>query len=506
MVNKSSDNNSSYNKKIRDNIDNWHLSDIGMYADHLSKLPSEHNIKNSGPIDKVIRQVVPKMLPALPAFSFEVGPWLALLALVERNFPKSRPLTYGGLIKKQEFITMLIDRNKSVFGYGGISNSLASYTTKELLDGNSHIGTNTLGELISTLSQGPNTDQALDSINTLNLMLNEFALINQFDNINSVSDLSYATKNIIDTALTKNLSIQHDFPIGLIEEINDFVLQIYTEHPFSDKGINIYTRPSIVRNYTQKLTNNVFKKNVQAKSSEHPIEYNNDAVPALHDNFDSDKTIKDGVSDLHAKFDSDMTHMATCFVKQTLGKYNDLFSKRELLQKIDPNKSPTTKFNIASLKDFIAFDSENASLLISLDEYSKNKFEVKKLFVHLDQYLISLALATNSDQPKLYGTSLPLNKVRYIIQEYDSTSATESFNPEEFKQNLRITLTSGTDEIISYLNKYKENINQSLKDTSDEPDKDLAHFMGKLKELMKPLNSNQDFSKVWNDLINSNNA
>lgn len=495
MVNKLDDNNSLYNKKIRGNIDDWHLSDIGVYADHLSKLPSEHNVKNSGPIDKVIRQVVPEMFPTLPTLSFEVGPWLALLALVERNFPKSRPLTYGELIEKQEFITMLIDRNKSVFGYGGISNSLAAYTTKELLNGNSYIGKNTLGELISTLNQGSNSDQALESINTLNLMLNEFALINQFNNIDSVLNLSYATKNMIDSTFTKKLSVQNNFPVSLIDEIKDFILQVYKEHPFNDEGISIYLRPTITNTYTKNPTNSVFKKNVQINPSEHTIQNNNDNT-------------RKKVFEIHEKFDSKEISIATEFVTKTLCKYNDLFSKRKLLQKITPNDASTTVLRKASLEDFIAFDSENANLLKSLDKNSQDNFEVKKLFVHLDQYLINLALphTSTSNQNQSYGATLPLNQIRYIIQKYDSTSATKSFNSTDFIKSLRIALTSGADEMISYIREYKDTIDQSLKISSDDPDKKLAKFMENLKTLIEPLNNNQDFTKIWNDLINSNNA
>ena len=338
MVDNLGNNNTLYNKKIRDNINKWHLSDIGVYADQLSKLPSEHNIKNSGPIDKVIRQVVPEILPTLPAFSFEVGPWLSLLALVERNFPKSRPLTYGELIKKQEYITTLINRNNSVFGYGGISNSLAAYTTKELLCGNSYIGKNTLGELINTLNQEPNSDQALGSINILNLMLNEFALINQFNNINSVSNLSYAVKNLIDTAFIKKLSVQNNFPVSLIDEIKDFILQIYKEHPFTDKGINIYLKPAIVHTYTQSPTYNVFKKNAQTNPSEHTTKSDGDVNERQ-------------VLNLHEQFDSKKMHLATNFVKKTLYKYNHLFDMRGLRQIIDKNNTSTTMLSEASLED-----------------------------------------------------------------------------------------------------------------------------------------------------------
>lgn len=488
-------NNVSYDKKIKNNIDNWHLSDIGVYADHLSELPSEHNVKNSGPIDKVIRQVAPEILPTLPTFSFEVGPWIALLALVEHKFPKSKPLTYGELIKKQEYITTLMDRNSSAFGYGGISNSLAAYTTKELLGGNSFIGKNTLGELINTLNQGSNSDQALASINTLNLMLNEFALINQFNNIDSVGNLSYAAKNMIDTTFTKKLSVQNNFPVSLLDEIQDFILQVYKGHPFNDDGISIYFRPAIAHAYTKNPTNSVFKKNVQTPPSEHPIQNNNDIT-------------RTKVLEIHEQFDSNKIKLATAFVRDTICNYNELFSKRKLLQSITPNDASTTALGEASLEDFIAFDSENASLLKSLDKNSQDNFEVKKLFVHLDQYLINLVLphTSTSNQKQSYGATLPLNQIRYIIQKYDSTSATESFNSTDFIKNLRIALTSGTDEMISCLREYKDTINQSLETVSDEPDKNLAQFMEKLKALMKPLNNNQDFSKLWNDLINSNNA
>lgn len=493
----------NYNSHVNtsSNIDKWSLAQIGRFADSLSNEHATHNKSNTGAIDKQVSTLVATILPSVNIFSFEVGPWISLLALVNKD-SKKRGL--GELIQTQKRIIDLINKNKSSFGYEGISNSLAFFNATNLIQDNDRIGQKTLSELSNSLNNIPDAKRALKSVSILNLILNEFAIVNQFNNVTNFSEITYYPKRPFDRHLLSSLTEASSFPVDLITEIENFIKQVYTEHPFSDTGLLYYLRSSIIQSFLNNYTDNVLlKKNIQTEVLD------TEKCKKLHN---EEKTITNReVLDIHNTFDTNHSNTATTFVELTFEDFNKICYKAYLVKKIDPSGTHIYA-NPASIKGFQTFNSDNRNLLKILDNpnlrnnKSNHNAEIKQLFINIDQYLVSLCLP-NEKSTMSSSKESPLDLLKDMIQDYDKRHNSKSFDSSSFAKQLAITVDSGVDSIILYLQKYKKDFSDllAIQDDSHQKenlDKTIEIFRG----ITKDLSANKDLSKEWDNIINNDNA
>ncbi|AYM01492.1 hypothetical protein D8911_00240 [Levilactobacillus brevis] len=252
-------------------LDSHDLATIAIEAEKILKhrnlgntqtLNNVHSVKSNSPLDKKVKEIVASTLSLRDyedsIYLFEAIPWLAAIAtsnaLARKVDSRKEPALknrYAVLKSKNESLTKIVDIQKEKFGYETIHHSRAYHYSQNLIHGNKNIGEKVLGEIVSTLNGTSSTsdymEQTANSIDLLNVLLEQFAVTNSFNAVNNISSVLDKVETDDSFSNVQSLKFENRFPSNLETEIKNLIQQIYADHPFTKEGIALYLKPLLVQ-------------------------------------------------------------------------------------------------------------------------------------------------------------------------------------------------------------------------------------------------------------------
>ncbi|WP_214464605.1 hypothetical protein [Levilactobacillus brevis] len=484
-------------------LDPKKVSDITNMAVSIlnsNKYKGKHSSDSNSPLDNRTNEVISELVPenVNRPFLFESSYWLALLAATQEatrqefsNIYNNRlhknpahKYRYATLTQKNKVLLNFINGGSmsDKFGYETVHHSRAYYYSGKLVAGHKNIGSKVLGEVIASLDGTSETNSPMlevsQSINILNVLLEQFSITNSFNAINSSSSLLELVESDPSFKSINKLNFEKEFPAGLEREIRNLIQQIHDEHPFTKDGMALYLKPLLAKRNPSSLTTGnrpQFPSTTQQTSRE---------IKDYHYELEVGGKKKPGTflaSDVIEKF-------VTTIVPQ--------ISKANLKNKLIPAylAVDTNGFSRITLKDFRS-QANNAALIDRIDNGANlDMCLVRKLFVALDKYLTLVLL------PKKYIVypKSPLQKLRETIDAYDKTSQDASFDPQKFSLQLQSSLTEDSDKIIDYFNNWKS----QFANLTDTPTSAMVHeTINKLRPIVDQLSNVTDHQEDWEKII-----
>lgn len=484
-------------------LDPSSASDIAnMAADILNSnnYKGKHASDSNSPLDNRTDEVISKLVPKniKRRLLFESSYWMALLAasqeatrqdfasIYNKQLHKkpAREYRYASLTQKNKVLLDLInsDSMSDKFGYETVHHSRAYYYSGKLIHGHRHIGNNVLGELVASIDGTSETNNPMkevsQSINLLNVLLEQFAIINSFNTINSTSSLLELVESDPSFQSVNKLKFENEFPTSLEREIRNLIQQIYDEHPFTESGMSIYLKPLLAKRNPSSLTT----------SNRPPLQ----STPQV---------ISTEAKDYHKEFEGPKKKTpGTSLVSDVIKIFVETIIPQIQKSKLKGHLTPTylaviTKnLNTINLENFKK-QSNNADLVDRLDNSDILDMRlVRELFAALDNYLTLVLLPEKS----IVYPKFPLQKLRNTIGIYDKTSQDTSFDPKKFSLQLQLSLTEDADKIIDYFQDWKSqfaNLTDTL--TSDS----LQETINKLRPIVDQLSNVTNHQEDWEKII-----
>lgn len=483
-------------------LDTRDISSISRFAEKFSN--RLHDVSNASTLDKNTTELINELVPCEAydqsfleyPFIFEIVPWIAVLAAHESDNHINKRLSarnrYNAIINSNSAILNLLPQNKKAFGYEIIHHSRAYHETNALINGSQHIGKSVLGEIVTSLgSEIPSSgsvkssslDQTLDSINILNTLLEQFSIVNFFNNISNTKELANLIENNFQSDDIAKLKYERTSPTNLTSEIKNLIQQTYDAHPFTITGMPIYFKPITPIK----------------KVGFHEIP-STKANPKGH----LPESIKK-IAKIHGKFISSIgkatksskgisvgdpipaTNMASELVNEVCMEFNKTILKRLSMAVPTHNKC-------ASLSDFISSSPSTQNLVTRLDDNPRQFSLVRQLFSELDHYLSLLMMPKVSSVPT-FQTQLITN----IIAKYDNSQHTPA-EEREAVQQIRDILSQASNDIINFF----QNFDNQLQDHNlNNPDQ-VRQTLNSLRTITQEFSTANSHSDDWNQIIENN--
>lgn len=487
------------NEKPKFTLDDWNGARIGELTDYTFNF-SHKSDNGRSTQDNAIRSSLPKSRKKSETSTsrnlpFEIAPWIAALAAKNAGITKkhiSVEKRYITTVNKTTQLLKNIDYLKDCFGYSLISSSLGFHYANSLVNGNQYMGTNVLGELISSLNTASSTEDSSVSINLINMMIEQFSIsqsLFQMDNTNAALDEISSRETFRGL---RNLTYESKITNDLIAEVNNFINQVYLTHPFSTVGVALYLKPLASKRYLSDRSSNFFpyKKKGSTNVSVAPEKYNPTsnafASGTIHANLK--KIIIDNNSQIAGVND------AKSFVQSVFATFNKENSKEinklRLISKLSEKDFEINGIFPVSLDKYFKFDSNAKQLL---NDLSNSPEDISQLFISMDKYLTQTLLQNR--KPEL----LPLDALSRAISNYDQHKKDIHFDSNQAKKQLLDSLTDSADTIIQYYNQWKAYVNNRFQDPSD----DISNLVDQLRPVVNLLQHVHDNTDSWNNQISN---
>lgn len=484
-----------------EDLDTRNISSVSKFAEKFSN--RLHDVSNAGTLDKNTTKLINELIPYEAynpsfldyPFIFEVVPWIAVLSAHESDNHISKRLSarnrYNAIINSNSAILNLLPQD--AFGYEIVHHSRAYQETSALINGSQHIGKAVLGEIVTSLgSEIPSSgsvnnsslDQTLDSVNILNTLLEQFSIVNFFNNVSNTRELADLIENDFQSDNLATLKYEHTSPTNLTTEIRNLIRQTYDAHPFTTAGMPIYFKPLTP---TRKLG---YQKYSTSKVN-------------LNNRLDKSKSISE-IAKLHARFVSSIgkakkeskdiaigdsvpaPNMASDLINDVCKEFNKTILKRSLVI------TPINKH--ASLKSFTSSSPLVKKLVTSLDDNPRQFALVKQLFSELDHYLSLLLLPNTSPLPTFQTES-----ITKLITNYDNSNHTPT-EERETVQEIRSILSQSSNSIISFFQRF----DTQLQDYNlNDPDQ-VRKILDSLRTITQGFNTANSHSDDWDRIIENN--
>lgn len=518
-----SDNN-SFDKKFMNEISfmsNNMLSQVGLLPQDKKKQKklSPSNQGNST-LDNSVTALLDELIPAgahtklEEPYLFEVVPWIATLAATNaltrangstRKTPalKNR---YSTLKKENASLFKMVRQSNPSFGRESIVRSRAYYYSKNLVQGNKYLGKHVLGELVTSLdgTSGNNSDNntddnskkidlmenVSDSIDLLNILLEQFSVTNLFNSINDKKSLLTSLQSDNTFEGINKLKYESDFSSNLETEIKNFIRQIYDAHPFTKEGISLYLKPLISRDFNYKLAHPSHK--LQITQSDNYVGEALEKIEELHGQFEFPTNL-----DKNGKRQKKMN--GTLLATKVISNFNKVNIKqvhKAVLTGIINNHIHVNRhITNLTINDFLKSPT-NKSLVDAVDnDIPVNPQHVASLFIALDTYLAK-ALLGNAD---VKTTTYPLQKVTNALKKFDDQMDAGTLDASTFSTELSQALTDDSNKIIDYFKQWNENF-------ADLPNSDLdkvKETVAKIRPILNQLNQVTNHTSDWENIINN---
>lgn len=485
-------------------LDNWNSANIGTMTDYIFNYSAKSD-NGSSTQDNAIRSFLPEPWKqikktdssASPNIPFEIAPWIAALAANNAGVSKKRVSMKKRYVTTITKTTQLLKNTKHIkhsFGYPFVHNSLGFHYAYSLVKGNQYMGTNVLGELVTSLNTSKSVEDSSTSINLINMMLEQFAISHSLFNMDNANKaLNEISSNWVFTGL-KNLNYESKVTNDLSTEIKNFINQVYVTHPFSRDGIAMYLKPLASQRYlsSRSLLFFPYKKNGSPNNTigpKNPSSQSNSSTPssvhvdAMSMVLDYDPAATDG-------------RTATGFVNSVFTTFNESNSREisrfNLVNQLGNQQGKTIETEPVSLEKYFEFDKTAPVLLKKLNT-SKDMEDLGCLFTSMDKYLTQTLLQNRE------MNLLPLETLSRAISHYDQHKKDAHFDSNQAKKQLLNSLTDSADTIIQYYNQWKAYVNNRFQDPSD----DISNLVDQLRPIVDLLQHVHDNTDSWNNQISN---